>query len=150
MSTVPYTDISNLYINGRWEKVQAGEAVLNPATEAVIGHAPVGDAAAARAAIEAARSAFDHGPWPNLAMAERAAIMHRMHAALVAKRERIVALIIAEVGCAQGITQAMQVDAPLSHFASALTHSASDDRRYLPIQATPNMMNPAGPRVLGS
>ena len=53
-----------------------------------------------------------------------------MHAALVANRDRIAKLIIAEVGCAQGITHAMQVDAPLSHFASALAHSASDDRRY--------------------
>jgi acyl-CoA reductase-like NAD-dependent aldehyde dehydrogenase len=150
MSTVPYTHIKNLYIDGRWAKAHGEEAVLNPATEAVIGHAPVGDTAAAHAAIEAARSAFDHGPWPNLAMAERAAIMHRMHAALVAKRERIVALIIAEVGCAQGITHAMQVDAPLSHFASALTHSTSDERRYLPVESTPNMMNPTGPRVLGS
>jgi aldehyde dehydrogenase (NAD+) len=150
MSTVPYTDITNLYINGRWEKVPAGEAVLNPATEAAIGHAPVGDTAAAHAAIEAARSAFDRGPWPNLPMAERAAIMKRMQAALVAKRGRIVELIIAEVGCAQGITNAMQVDAPLSHFSSALAQSATDDRRYLPVEATANFMNPMGPRILGS
>ena len=39
MSTVPYTHIHSLYINGRWEKVQTGESVLNPATEAAIGHA---------------------------------------------------------------------------------------------------------------
>jgi aldehyde dehydrogenase (NAD+) len=150
MSTVPYTHIQSLYINGRWEKVAAGEPVLNPATEAAIGHAPVGDTTAARAAIEAARAAFDRGPWPNLAMAERAAIMKRMHAALLTKRDRIAELIIAEVGCAQGITNAMQVDAPLSHFASALAHSASDDRSYLPVEATPNFMNPMGPRILGS
>jgi aldehyde dehydrogenase (NAD+) len=150
MSTVPYTHIKHLYINGRWEQAAAGEAVLNPATGAAIGHAPVGDTAAARAAIEAARSAFDRGPWPNLAMAERAAIMKRMHAALLAKRGQIVELIIAEVGCSQGITNAMQVDAPLSHFASALIHSATDDRRYLGVEATPNLMNPMGPRILGS
>ena len=49
---------------------QATEAVLNPATEIAIGHAPVGSAAAARAAIEAARrpSIEAHGPispWPS-------------------------------------------------------------------------------------
>jgi acyl-CoA reductase-like NAD-dependent aldehyde dehydrogenase len=148
-SGVPYTHLDGLYINGRWQKARDTEAVLNPATEMPIGYAPVGDAASTRAAIEAARAAFDKGPWPNLSMAERAAVLARMHAALVANRERIVQLIIAEVGCAQGITNAMQVDAPLSHFASALAHSASDDRRYLPLEITPNMMHPAAPRVLG-
>src|ERR1700728_4588321 len=107
MSTVPFTEISRLFINGDWEPVQGREAVLNPATETSIGHAPVGDVAAARAAIDAARTAFDSGPWPHLPMAERAAIMRRMHSALVAKRERIAQLIIAEVGCAQGITYPM-------------------------------------------
>ncbi|MGO9933273.1 MAG: aldehyde dehydrogenase family protein [Steroidobacteraceae bacterium] len=149
MQSIPYTHIKHLYIDGRWEKAQAVEPVVNPATEAEIGHAPVGDITAARAAVQAARSAFDGGPWPNLAMAERAAILKRLHSALVAKRDQIAQLIIGEVGCAQGITYAMQVDAPLSHFASALSNSASDDRRYLPVEATPNLMNPAGPRILG-
>jgi aldehyde dehydrogenase (NAD+) len=150
MSTVPYSHLKELYIDGRWERVSDTEAVVNPATEIVIGHAPVGGEDAARAAIAAARTAFDEGPWPNLTMAERAAALGRMHAALMARREQIRQLIIAEVGCAQGITNAMQVDAPLSHFASALAHCASDDRRYLPIEATPNLLNPTGPRILGS
>jgi aldehyde dehydrogenase (NAD+) len=149
MQAIPYTHLKHLYIDGRWEKVHASEAVINPATEVQIGSAPVGDIAAAGAAIQAARHAFDNGPWPNLAMSERAAILQRLHSALEAKRDQIAQLIIAEVGCAQGITHAMQVGAPLSHFASALAHSASDDRRYLPLEATPNAMNPAGPRILG-
>src|SRR5208282_2547874 len=131
----PYTHIDKLYIDGRWEKAVGTEAVLNPATELAIGHAPVGNAAAARGAVAAARAAFDRGPWPHLPMSERAAILSRMHAALVGKRDQIRQLIVAEVGCAQGITNAMQVDAPLSHFASALAHSAADDRRYLPLEA---------------
>jgi len=149
MQAIPYAHIKHLYIDGRWENAEAAEPVVNPATEAEIGHAPVGDIAAARAAIQAARSAFDGGPWPNLTMAERAAILKRLHSALEAKRDQIAKLIIAEVGCAQGITHAMQVGAPLSHFASALSNSASDDRHYLPLETTPNPMNPMGPRILG-
>src|SRR6202789_3634609 len=149
MQAIPYTHVKNLYFDGRWEKVQGAEPVINPATEMEIGHAPVGDSGAARAAIAAARTAFDSGPWPNLAMSERAAILKRLHSALDSKREQIAQLIIAEVGCTQGITHAMQVGAPLSHFASALTYSGSDDRRYLPLEAIPNPMNPAGPRILG-
>jgi acyl-CoA reductase-like NAD-dependent aldehyde dehydrogenase len=150
MSAVPFTHIDKLYIAGRWEAADAREAVLNPANESVIGQAPVGQPAATVAAIGAAREAFERGPWPNLKMAERAAILSRMHAALVAKRQRIEQLIVGEVGCAQGITQAMQVGAPLDHFASAIEHSTRDDRSYLPVEATPNMFNPSGPRVLGS
>ena len=48
--TIPFTTIDKLYIDGAW--VAAGaerDAIINPATEAVIGHAPVGNAAAAEA-----------------------------------------------------------------------------------------------------
>ena len=146
---VPFTDIDRLYIDGGWEPVEGRDAVLNPATEQVIGQAPVGDAAAARAAIEAARHAFDSGAWPRMAMAERAAMLRRMHDALFARRDRIAALIVAEVGCAQGITHAMQVRAPLDHLLSALDHSARDDSVRLPIETVPNPMDPEGPKIIG-
>ena len=45
-------------------------------------------------------------------MAERVAVMTRLHSALEARKARIAALIVAEVGCSQGITWAMQVQAP--------------------------------------
>jgi len=147
---VPFTNISRLYINGVWEAARAGtEDVLNPATEDVIGRAPLGDASAAEAAIAAARHAFDHGPWPKMTMAERADALRRMHAALVARRAQIAALIVAEVGCAQGVTYAMQVDMPLGHLVSALDHSTRDPTLRLPIEITPNPMAPDGPRILG-
>jgi aldehyde dehydrogenase (NAD+) len=149
MAGLPFTQIDKLYIAGRWHPADAREPVVNPATEEILGRAPAGDVATADAALAAAREAFDTGPWPNMAMAERAAILRRMHAALVAKRQQIEQLIVAEVGCAQGITHLMQVGAPLDHFRSALEHSTRDDRSYLPLESTANMMNPAGPRVLG-
>src|SRR3546814_10791080 len=96
--TVPFTTIDKLYINGEW--IDSGperEDVINPATETVIGRAPVGTAAAADAAIAAARTAFDDGPWPTMSMAEGAAILRRLHAALDARRADIAALIVAEV-----------------------------------------------------
>ncbi len=147
---IPYTDIDKLYIDGGWEAA-GGEpqAVLNPATEAVIGHAPVGDAGAAEAALASSREAFDRGPWPNMAMSERVAVMKRMLEGLEARRDRIAALIVAEVGCAQPITHAMQVGAPLNHLRSALEHAERDPTVYLPIEATPNPMNPEGPQILG-
>lgn len=148
--TVPFTTIDKLYIDGAW--VSAGherDAIINPASEAVIGHAPVGNAAAAEAAIAAARDAFDTGVWPRMAMAERATYLRRMHAALDARRPQIVALIVAEVGCAQGVTHGMQVANPLDHLLAALEHSTRDDSVRLPIDITPNPFDPDGPRKMG-
>jgi acyl-CoA reductase-like NAD-dependent aldehyde dehydrogenase len=78
---VPFTNLDRLYIDGAWQTAPDHDDVLNPATEAVIGRAPVGNAASADAAIAAARHAFDHGPWPKLPMADRATAMARLHAA---------------------------------------------------------------------
>ncbi|PCC99541.1 aldehyde dehydrogenase family protein [Halopseudomonas pelagia] len=148
---IPFTHLNKLYINGRWEAGSEGaEAIINPATEEVIGHAPVGGVAAADAAIAAAREAFDQGPWPWLSMAERADYMRRMHAALVSRREQIAALIVAEVGCSQMVTQAMQVDMPLGHVLKAIDRSLVTEARQIPVEAVPNPMNPGGPMILGS
>lgn len=57
---------NSLYINGEWVTTDQLEAVLNPATEGVIGEAPVGKAEHIEAAIASARDAFDNGPWPRL------------------------------------------------------------------------------------
>ena len=147
---IPFTDITSLYIDGRWVPGdEASDAVLNPATEEVIGHAPVGGVGLADAAVDAARRAFDKGPWPLMSMAERVAVMTRLHAALEARKARIAALIIAEVGCSQGITWAMQVQAPLDHFREAMVHALRETTVQLPIEATPNPMNPEGPQILG-
>ena len=62
---------------------QSGEAtgsieVINPATEEVIGRVPEATPKDAVRAIEAARRAFDEGPWPYTKPAERAAALVRM------------------------------------------------------------------------
>lgn len=148
--TVPFTDIATLYIDGQHVAPQGGrEAVINPATEAVIGHAPVADRAQVDAAIAAARTAFDHGPWPQLTMDERGDVLDRMVAALRARQADIAALIVAEVGCAQGITHLMQVANPINHLASTIRYGRRDEPDRLPIDITPNMMMPGGPQSIG-
>lgn len=56
-----------VFIDGRWVDTETGATapVINPATEQPIGIAPVATAADARAAIAAARRAFDEGPGPQ-------------------------------------------------------------------------------------
>lgn len=148
--SIPFTQLDKLYIDGQWVPVQNTDAVLNPATEEVIGHAPVGDHASAKAAISAARHAFDHGPWPRLSSSERAGFLRRLHAELVIERDAIARLIIAEVGCSQGVTYGMQVDMPLRHVLTAVDQSLSNEPRQITLQTAPNPFNPAGPLLLGS
>lgn len=148
--TVPFTQIDRLYIDGQWVAPEAGtEAVINPATGAVIGQAPLASTAQVEAAIAAAREAFDHGPWPTMTMDERADVMQRMVDALLARQADIAALIVAEVGCAQHITHGMQVLNPIRHLVAAIKSARRDEDERLPIDITPNMFIPGGPMSLG-
>lgn len=71
---------SKFYINGTWAAPVHGGTlpVIDPATEAVIHHIPAGTAEDAAAAVQAARHAFDHGPWPRLSGKERAVYLRAM------------------------------------------------------------------------
>jgi acyl-CoA reductase-like NAD-dependent aldehyde dehydrogenase len=51
--------------------------ILNPATGEVIATTPAGGAADVDRAVQAARRAFDEGPWPRMERAERAKLLNR-------------------------------------------------------------------------
>ena len=63
------------YINGQWIPAQSGATrdILNPAENSVIARATDSGAADAEAAVDAAREAFDNGPWGKSTGPERAA-----------------------------------------------------------------------------
>lgn len=148
--TVPFTKIDKLYIDGAWQPAAGREAVLNPATEEVIGNAPLGNGSNAEAAMASARAAFDNGPWPRLKQAERAAMMRRMYDALDARREQIISLILAEVGCAQGIARAMQVGEPLRLLRVAIEAFDREEPRALAPTLSASFFDPLGARILGA
>ncbi|OBF17644.1 aldehyde dehydrogenase [Mycobacterium kubicae] len=64
---------AELFIGGRWRKPAAAEriTVVSPHTEEPIGQVPAAGDEDVDAAVTAARRAFDDGPWPRLALAER-------------------------------------------------------------------------------
>jgi acyl-CoA reductase-like NAD-dependent aldehyde dehydrogenase len=68
---------TNLFINGTWVAPVAGGTlpVIDPASEAVVHHIPAATAPDADKAVQAARMAFDQGPWPCLSGAERAKVL---------------------------------------------------------------------------
>jgi betaine-aldehyde dehydrogenase len=89
-----------LYIDGAWVYPARGGTldVIDPATEEVIHKAPAGTAEDIDRAVKAARSAFDHGPWPKISGSERAKILRAIAGIITEKREFLARLEVADNG----------------------------------------------------
>jgi acyl-CoA reductase-like NAD-dependent aldehyde dehydrogenase len=114
----------DLFIDGKWDKGEAGGKpieVINPATEEVIGTVPEATPKDAARAIEAARRAFDDGPWQWMKPSERAGYVRRMGAALTSKAAELRELIVAETGSVGFITDFIQGAGSIGMFDSNAT-----------------------------
>jgi acyl-CoA reductase-like NAD-dependent aldehyde dehydrogenase len=71
---------SEVFIGGQWRPPASGETydTINPATEDVSAHVAKGDERDVDLAVQAARRAFDQGPWPRMAAAERARVLWKL------------------------------------------------------------------------
>lgn len=88
------------YIDGRWVEADSGRYdVVDPATEQVFASAPDAGVAQVEDAIDAARTAFDSGPWARAEPAERSRCLQQLSDALLARGDEIYALAQAEWGC---------------------------------------------------
>jgi aldehyde dehydrogenase (NAD+) len=69
-----------MYIDGQWLNAASGKTyeVINPATEEVIASVPLGGVEDVEKAIDAARAAFDNGPWPRMSPGERAEVILKL------------------------------------------------------------------------
>jgi len=106
-----------LYIGGEWIVPTGGasEAVINPATEDVIGHAGLAGPAEIEAALAAARTAFDLGPWPRMKTTERAAFLELMCEWIEARADDLRTLIARETGSIHSFARSMQFATGLEH-----------------------------------
>jgi len=149
--TVPFTNIDKLYIGNEWVRPTSGavDLVINPATEAAIGEAPVGGMIEAEAAIGAARDAFDQGPWPRMSFVERSDFILRMHAALERRLPEIRALTIAEAGATYGLTNFTQTSTPLRLMQVGAEFARRIEPHSTPVEIGPNLVNPGGPDSIG-
>ena len=109
---------TRLLINGNWIEASAGERlpVEDPSTAEVLRDVALGGPADADAAIAAARTAFDAGPWPHLAPEERAALLRKLGDLLEANAEHFGQIIEDEVGTVRSMARAIQVDRPMANF----------------------------------
>lgn len=104
-----------LLIGGEW--VAAGDGtypIVNPATEAVVGHAPNASVADAEAATEAAAAAFP--AWSRTTPDERAALLVRAADLLEQRFDDFVPLVQAETGATMRVAKTMQVPTAASRF----------------------------------
>lgn len=85
--TVKIAHSECLFIGGAWVPAHSGRMIeqISPNTETVISSVAEADEADMDAAVATARAAFDHGPWPRMAPAERFAVMKRMSEILHAR-----------------------------------------------------------------
>jgi acyl-CoA reductase-like NAD-dependent aldehyde dehydrogenase len=89
-----------LYIGGRWRTPATSQrlSVISPHTEEVIGTTPEASPADVDAAVRAARTAFDEGPWPRMSVDERMEKVEKLAAIYMAETDAIADLITAEMG----------------------------------------------------
>ena len=70
-------DNYQLYIGGKFVDAEGGatKPTYNPWNGEPVANIAIADIADVEAAVEAARDAFDHGPWPNMSGEERSTII---------------------------------------------------------------------------
>ncbi|GLZ12420.1 aldehyde dehydrogenase [Actinomadura sp. NBRC 104425] len=123
-----------LFIDGDWA-APAGTGtieVVSPHTEQAVGRVPEGTEADIDAAVAAARRAFDHGPWPRMTPAERAAVLGRLADIYAERQQEMADLITEEMGSPilfSVFGQAAMAQMVLRYYADLAAGYAWEDER---------------------
>ncbi len=111
-------------VGGAWVPPSAGHqfGVISPSTEEVVGEVPLATKDDMQRAVQAARHAFDEGPWPRLTPAERAEVLARAAQSLRKHEAEIAGVTVDEMGCAVSQAPAAQTGlvAPVFEFYAGL------------------------------
>src|SRR5512139_4240135 len=117
------------FIGGAWRSPAGGDrlGVVSPSTEQVVGEVAVATTTDIDRAVDAARSAFDDGPWARMTPGERADVLARAATVLRKREAEIAGITVDEMGCA--ISQAPRAQtgmvAALFDFYAGLGASAT-------------------------
>ncbi|MFQ6012265.1 MAG: aldehyde dehydrogenase family protein [Thermoplasmata archaeon] len=103
-----------MLIDGEWVGSSSGatQGILDPSDETVLASVPRATREDARAAIDAAREAFDGGPWPRTPPAKRGRILTRLAELLQTEADRLAELEARNAG--KPIRQASIADLPMA------------------------------------
>ncbi|AFM18360.1 NAD-dependent aldehyde dehydrogenase [Mycolicibacterium chubuense NBB4] len=108
---MPY---DKLFIGGVWRAPSTGNRieVVSPHSEAPVARVAAAGPADVTAAVEAARTAFDSGPWPRTDPADRVEALRRLAALYGERRADMAELITAEIGAPISFAHRAQVALP--------------------------------------
>ena len=103
-----------LLINGQWQDAASGKTfdVVNPATEKVIGQVAHGEAADIARAVQAARQAFESGPWQKMTPSDRGKMIWKIGDLIEKHTEELAQLETVDNGKPFAVAQV--ADVPLS------------------------------------
>ena len=104
-----------VFVGGRFMPATSGRSldVIAGRSEERIGSVPLASVADVDRAVAAARAAFDDGPWPRMAPAQRAAALRRLADGLEARADELVELGVEENGYPIGFSQAYMAPNPV-------------------------------------
>jgi aldehyde dehydrogenase (NAD+) len=115
---------SRLFIDGKLVVGSGGTfETVNPATEEVLGVAANADESDMSAAIDAARTAFDHTDW-STDTELRVRCLRQLRTAMQEHVEELRELTIAEVGAPRMLTSGAQLEGPIEDLAFAADTAA--------------------------
>ena len=116
----------HFYIGGEWAQPQSDERfrVISPSTEEIVGEIPIATTGDSDRAVAAARAAFDDGPWPRMAPAERAEVLTRIAELLSERDAELTSVTVDEMGCA------VSTASPTGMAVSVLNYYASLARTF--------------------
>ena len=107
-------DRDALFIGGEWAAPASGALlqVISPHSEELVATVPAGTAADIDAAVAAARTAFDHGPWPRMSPAERIAVVEAFSGLYAGRLGEMADVITTEMGSPTSFSNLAQSPAP--------------------------------------
>ena len=105
---------TNMLIGGKWVESRSGKRfpTINPVNEQMIAEVPEADAADVDAAVKAARTAFDSGPWSKMDARDRGRLMNKLADLMEANQNELAALETLDNG--KPIRDAKAADLPLA------------------------------------
>ncbi|MER6912731.1 aldehyde dehydrogenase [Streptomyces sp. NPDC000594] len=115
-----------LFIGGKWTAPAGPETidVVSPVTERIVGRVPHAGPADVDRAVAAAREAFDHGPWPRMAPAERIEVVTRIRDGLLTRHRELAELVTLQNGCPITVSVRAQALSAVAAFGAALAVAA--------------------------
>jgi betaine-aldehyde dehydrogenase len=125
------TDYAQLFIGSRWSQpsTDARLVIRSPASGEIVGSAPEATIADIDRAVAEARTAFDSGPWPRMALAERLAILKRVRDDFAGRLDALNLLSTRENGVAIAVNSAGSALAVLDFYIEAAERYPFEEMR---------------------